>query len=89
MAAPPIPPMELTGGAGGSAGPSSAQAGAYGSGLNSSGWQVNFSGMQTAGLASGEGPGGVPGLSSVGGVPWWVLAIVAGVVVWRLKNSRR
>jgi hypothetical protein len=60
---------KLTGGAGGSAGPSSAQAGAYGSGLNSSGWQVNFSGTQTAGFASGEGPGG-------GIVEYWRCALV-------------
>ncbi|MDZ7939270.1 MAG: hypothetical protein U5M53_13750 [Rhodoferax sp.] len=83
MAAPPIPSM--TGGAGGSAGPSSATAGAYGSGLNSSGWNVNFSGLQAA--ASSSDPG-----TSIGGIPQWILlagVAVAGVVLWRFKSSKR
>ena len=79
----------MTGGAGGSAGPSSATAGAYGSGQDSSGWNVNFSGLQSATNAQDKSTGA--GLSGIGGsVPWYVwAAAAAGVVLWRFKKSRR
>lgn len=81
----------MTGGAGGSAGPSSAEAGAYGSSLgqDNSGWAVNFSGLQSAASSQDKSSGG--GLSGLAGsVPWYVwAAAAAGVVLWRFKKSRR
>lgn len=78
-------------GASAPAGPSNAQSGAYGSGLDGSGWSVNFAGVQNAG-SNQDKSGGVPGVgvSGIGGsLPWYVWAALAGAVVWRLKNSRR
>ena len=78
-------------GASAPAGPSNAQSGAYGSGLDGSGWSINFAGVQNAG-SNQDKSGGVPGLgvSGIGGsLPWYVWAALAGAVVWRLKNSRR
>jgi hypothetical protein len=77
-------------GASAPAGPSNAQSGAYGSGLDGSGWSINFAGVQNAG-SNQDKSGGVPGLgvSGIGGsLPWYVWAALAGAVVWRLKNSR-
>lgn len=74
------------------AGPSSATGGAYGSGLDGSGWSVNFSGMQST-ASNQDKSGGVPGLlggSGVSaGVPWYVWAGLGVVVLWRLKKSSR
>lgn len=78
-------------GASAPAGPSNAESGAYGSGLDGSGWSINFAGVQSAG-SSQDKSGGVPGvgLSGVtGSVPWYVWAALAGLVAWRLKKSRR
>lgn len=88
------PGYSASGGAGGSAGPSTASAATYGSGQDSSGWQVNFSGAQSASAAYDKSGGGVPGVgggSSVfGSVPqiaWIGLAVLAvGLVAWRLKG---
>lgn len=75
------------------AGPSNAESAAYGLNNDSSGWNVNFSGVQSATSAQDKS-GGVPGLgiSGVGGgaVPWWVwagVAALAAVVVLR-KRAR-
>lgn len=80
------------GGLGGApAGPSNAESAVYGSGLDSSGWSVNFAGVQNA-ASSQDKSGGVPGLgiSGVSGsVPWYVWAGLAGVVVWKIiKKSK-
>lgn len=89
------PGYSASGGTGGSAGPSTATAATYGSGQDSSGWVVNFSGLQTASTAYDKSGGGVPGVSGGGSnvfaaIPqtaWIVLAVVAvGVVAWRLKH---
>lgn len=82
----------LGGAVGGSpAGPSHAEAAVYGSGLDASGWAVNFSGIQSA--SSGQDKsGGVPGvgLSGIGaGVPGWAWIAVGGLVLWKLYRSRR
>lgn len=74
------------------AGPSSATGGAYGSGLDSSGWNVNFSGVQSA-SSEQDKSGGVPGVfgmsgTSGGGVPWYVWAGLAGAVLWRMRSKR-
>lgn len=81
----------LGGALGAPAGPSNAQSGAYGPGPDNSGWNVNFSGVQSASSAQDKS-GGVPGLgiSGVsGGVPWWIWAALAGAVVWRMRKSAK
>lgn len=72
---------------GGPAGPSNAESGAYGSGQDNSGWAVNFSGTQTASSAAG----GVPGIGgmNIAGVPWYVWALVAGAVAWKLSRKSK
>lgn len=79
-------------GGGAPAGPSNATSGAYGSGTDNSGWNVNFSGVQSASSAQDKS-GGIPGVGmsgpSVGGVPWWVWAAGAGLVVWRMRKSKK
>lgn len=87
----PVPIPSITGGAGGSAGPSDAQSATYGSGMDASGWNVNFSGVQSASSNQDKSGGSGLGLTSIGNsVPWWVWAtLAAGVVVWRLKASRK
>lgn len=74
---------------GGPAGPSNAQSGAYGSGTDNSGWNVNFSGVQSA-SGTQDKSGGVPGVGisgGIAGVPWYVWAVVAGAVVWKLRSK--
>lgn len=71
-------------------GPTSATSGAYGSGLDTSGFSVNFAGVQSAG-SSQDKSGGVPGLglSGVGSsIPWWVWLAAAGAVAWKLKAKK-
>lgn len=82
----------MTGGAGGSAGPSSAEGASYGSGADNSGWIVNFSGVQSAsaGQDKSGGAGGGLGFSGVSAVPGWVwAALIGGVVVWRMRKSAK
>lgn len=78
-------------GAGAPAGPSNAVSGTYGTGPDNSGWNVNFSGVQSATSAQDKS-GGVPGLGisgpNLGGLPWWAWAALAGAVVWRLRKSK-
>lgn len=77
-------------GASSPAGPSNAESGAYGSGLDGSGWSVNFSGVQST-ASNQDKSGGVPGVGITGvagAIPWWVYLAVAGAVVWRLKRSK-
>lgn len=76
-------------GASAPAGPSNAESGAYGSGLDGSGWSVNFSGVQST-ASNQDKSGGVPGVGITGvagAIPWWVYVAVAGAVLWRLKRS--
>ncbi len=73
------------------AGPSNATSAAYGSGLDGSGWSINFAGVQNAG-SNQDKSGGVPGLGGsgvAGALPWYVWVVLAGAVAWRLKKSRR
>lgn len=73
-------------------GPSNAEAAVYGSGLDGSGWNVNFSGIQSA-SSNQDKSGGVPGFGISGasaGVPGWVWVVglaVIGVAVWRRSKS--
>lgn len=73
---------------GSSSGPSNAESGAYGSGLDGSGWSINFAGVQNAD-SNQDKSGGVPGLSmsGVSTVPWYVWVLLAGAVVWKLKRK--
>ena len=85
----PTPIPSLTGGAGGSAGPSSAEGASYGSGADNSGWNINFSGVQSASSAQDKS-GGSGLVSGIGGaIPWWVWAALAGAVAWRLRKSQK
>lgn len=72
-------------------GPSNATSAAYGTGMDGSGWNVNFSGVQSA-SSNQDKSGGVPGLGisgAVSGVPGWMWAILAGAVAWRIYKSRQ
>lgn len=88
------PGYSASGGAGGSAGPSTASAATYGSGQDSSGWILNFAGQQSASAAYDKSGGGVPGAGGGSGVfgavpqiAWIGLAVLAvGLVAWRLKG---
>jgi hypothetical protein len=73
------------------AGPSNAQSGAYGSGLDASGWNVNFSGVQSA-ASNQDKSGGIPGIGVSGvasSVPWYVWAVLAGAVAWKLYKKSK
>jgi hypothetical protein len=75
---------------GGSAGPSNAQSGAYGSGLDGSGWSVNFAGVQNS-SSDQDKSGGVPGVGVsgvAGSIPSWAWLVLAGAVLWRLRKSK-
>lgn len=79
------------GSSGAPAGPSSAAV--YGSGLDSSGWNVNFSGVQSA-SSNQDKSGGVPGIgfSGVSGpVPGWLWvagAALIGIGLWRRMSAK-
>lgn len=79
----------MTGGAGGSAGPSSAEGASYGSGADNSGWNVNFSGVQSASSQQDKssGAGLVSGIG--GAIPWWVWGVLGLAVVWRMRKSAK
>lgn len=74
---------------GGPDGPTSATSGAYGSGLDSSGWSVNFSGIQST-ASQQDKSGGVPGIGAsgvgLGGVPWWAWVALGAAVLFKLKK---
>lgn len=72
-------------------GPSNAVSAAYGNGMDGSGWNVNFSGVQSA-SSSQDKSGGVPGLLGMtgpgGSIPAWVWVALAAGVAWRLYKSK-
>ncbi len=74
-----------------SSAPANAETAVYGP--DASGWNVNFSGIQTNRTAQDKSQGVVPGFSmggaDVGGVPWWAIAGLALVVVWRMRESKK
>lgn len=74
---------------GSNSGPSHAESGVYGSGLDGSGWSINFAGVQNAG-SNQDKSGGVPGLgiSGVSAVPWYVWALLGGAALWKLRKSK-
>lgn len=84
-----MPLPSLTGGAGGAAGPSSAEGASYGSGADNSGWNVNFSGVQSA-SSQQDKSSGAGLLSGVGGaIPWWAWAALGLAVLWRMRRSAK
>jgi len=85
--------VDMQGGGGASAtAPQNASSAVYGSGLDGSQWNVNFSGVQSASSAQDK-RGGVPGLESpalLGGpIPSWAWLAVAGLLAWKIAKSRR
>lgn len=87
----------MGGGAGSaSAMPQNATTAVYGSGLDGSNWNVNFSGMQTAtssadksGSMGASGSAATPGAAfSFGQVPVIVWVALAAVVVWKSKFKK-
>ena len=71
------------------AGPSNAVSAAYGSGLDASGWAVNFRGVQNASTGqdkSGGVPGVLGGSGVAAGVPWYVWVGLVGVALWKFKK---
>lgn len=81
------------GAGGGGGGPTSAQSAVYGSGLDGSNWNVNFSGLLSASSNSdktGSGGGLATGLAgeSISSIPWPVWAALGLLVVWKLSKSK-
>ena len=86
------------GGNGGSASPSApmnSQTAVYGSGLEGSGWAVNFSGVQSAAsspaTASGIGlpaAGGALGSLGLSSIPSWFWLAAGGVLLWKKFGSK-
>ena len=69
------------------AGPSRAEAAVYGSGLDSSGWNVNFSGTQKN--ASTFDKSTADGFAGIGqSVPVWVWIAAAAAVAWKLRLKK-
>lgn len=78
-------------GAGGGVAPQNAESAIYGgTGLDASGWNVNFSGMQTNG-SNKSAPSGLEsvGLGSGGVSPFVIAAVVAvvGMAIWKKKSK--
>lgn len=85
--------MDAAGSGGAPPAPQNAHNAIYGNGLDGSGWNVNFSGMQsnaankpTTGEPSAVGALGLDGVS-----PLLILGVVAiiGIAVWGKSKSRR
>lgn len=88
-------------GGGGSSAPLNSQSAVYGSGLDGSGWAVNFQGVQSAtsaptnaaGIMPGSTPAaGLGGLGSglgLGTIPTWFWMAAAGVILWKKSSSKR
>ena len=89
----------LDGGGVGSSGsaPLNSQAAVYGSGLDGSGWAVNFGGTQTASSAPTSAAGIMPGATpaaglgglSLGTIPTWFWLAAVGVLLWKKSVSTR
>lgn len=85
-----------TGGGGSPSAPMSASAAVYGSGLDGSGWAVNFSGLQSASSSPASAAGmGLPPMDAgllgnvTAGLPNWFYFAAAGVLAWRLLRSKK
>lgn len=73
------------------AGPSNATSGAYGSGLDGSGWIVNFKGIQSA--SANQDKSGADGLLASTGTlsPLVIFGVVVlvGIVAWKKSSSKK
>ena len=88
----------LDGSGGGGSSPSApmnSQSAVYGSGLDGSGWAVNFQGVQSAASspsnAAGLGlpaPGGMLGSLVLSSIPSWFWLAAGGVLLWKKFNSK-
>lgn len=87
------------GGGGGGGGPSAAaatitgapidvSAAVYGSGLDGSGWNVNFSGTQTNGPNKYTSPDAPGGLLSAAGIPPMVIYGVLALAAWKIFQKK-
>lgn len=86
----------LGGGKGGApAGPTDVQAAVYGSGLDGSGWNVNFSGLQTNGSnkagAAEQSAAGALGLGADGMSPLLIAGavLIVGMAIWAKSKSKK
>ena len=85
-----------SGGGGGGYAPLNSQSAVYGSGLDGSGWAVNFGGTQTAssspanaiGIPPTSQPPLIAGMST-GTLPPWLWVAAAGLGVWKIARSNR
>lgn len=83
-------------GSGGSASPSApmnSQSAVYGSGLDGSGWAVNFSGVQSASSSPATSSGlGLPVVSGaiggLSGIPSWFWLAAGGLLIWKKFSSK-
>lgn len=66
---------------------SEASAAVYGSGLDSSDWAVNFSGVQNAGSNSDKTLGEIGGMAA--SVPGWAWLAIGAAVVWKISRSKK
>ena len=72
--------------------PTNAETAVYGP--DASGWNVNFSGIQSNRTAQDKSQGVVPGFNmgggaDLGGVPWWAIAALGGALLWRMRASKK
>lgn len=68
---------------------SEAEAAIYGSGLDASGWAVNFSGLQNAGSNADKSEASGLMAGTAAGLPGWVFIAVAAAVVWKISRSKK
>lgn len=89
--------LDSSSGGGGASGlaPQSSNAAVYGSGLDGSGWAVNFQGLQTATSSPTSNTGqalpfssGAAGLS-LAAIPMWVWLAGAGLILWKKFKSAK
>lgn len=82
----------MASGGGSSAAPQNSQTAVYGSGLDGSGWAVNFQGIQSASSTQKKADG--IGLPDAGGgfampdIPMWVYAVAAGLILWKSRSKK-
>lgn len=83
----------LGGGLGGApAGPSNATSSVYGSGLDGSGWIINFQGVQNASAAANKSGAGEALGTMAAGIPtaaWVALGVVVVAVAWKKSKSKK
>jgi hypothetical protein len=79
-------------GGGAPAGPSNATSSVYGSGLDGSGWIINFQGVQNASAAANKSGSGEALGTMAAGIPtaaWVALGVVVVAVAWKKSKSSK